>query len=148
MIEIQGNIWDAKCAFICITTCGDIKKNGDLVMGRGIAHQCANRNPGIAKQFAASVQEFGHVFTVTSHLDQGRQLVIFPTKYTWQQSSSMILIAQSVDQLNLRAVEFPDMIWALPRPGCSNGGLDWWEVKNAISYLPNNVHIYSRIGEV
>jgi len=78
MIEVEGNIWEAKCTFICITTNGYVKGNGELVMGRGVALQCVSRDNSIAKKFGESVQLYGNTFTVTPHIDMGRQLVLFP----------------------------------------------------------------------
>ena len=142
MIEVEGNIWEAKCTFICITTNGDVKKNGELVMGRGVAQQCVDRDNSIAKKFGDAVNEFGNLFIITPYMDMGRQLVLFPVKHHWRDQADLNLIQVSIGQLYTYAATHPDMIWALPRPGCGNGRLQWKDIKPLVENLPDNVHIY------
>ena len=51
MEEIAGNIWDYydKGHWIVITTNGTVKKNGENVMGAGIAKQASQRFPTLPK---------------------------------------------------------------------------------------------------
>lgn len=57
-----------------------------------------------------------------------------PTKEHWRDPSTVARIEQSLAEL--RAVT-AGMRVALPRPGCSNGGLSWDAVRPLIAhYLP------------
>ena len=54
MKEVKGDIWKSDCDIIAITTNGVVKKNGELVMGRGIASQAKQRYPDIPKILGAN----------------------------------------------------------------------------------------------
>lgn len=135
MIEMVGDIWDQDCDWLCITTNGDIKKNGRSVMGRGIALQACQKYPNIDLILARKIKERGNV--VSSLVKDGKKIIIaFPTKYHWRDKSDINLIAQSAEQL--RGYFFNQKtkpLVMLPKPGCSNGGLDWDDVKEKISEI-------------
>ncbi len=149
MQEITGNIWDQPATIICITTNEIINKKGALVMGRGIAFQCVDRNPGIQFSFGELVKNNGSIFQVTQYLDimSGRLLALFPVKQHWRQFAKLPIIEQSAIALGNFAYHQRDAIFVLPRPGCSNGGLEWGDVKPRIEQLlPDNVHIVHEGG--
>ena len=130
MQEVKGNIWDYyyKGNWIVITTNGNTKTNREAVMGKGIALQAAQRLPGLPLFLGGMLNDFGNkVF----RLDQWR-IVTFPTKYNWWEKSSLDLIEVSTNELRL-ATSFASGLQGksiyLVRPGCSNGGLDWKDVK-------------------
>jgi len=127
MIEITGNIWDFWDAgeWVCITTNGIVKSGGLAIMGRGIAKQAVDRAPAIQKQLAWKLNTFGnHVYAFLPH-----RMFSFPTKHNWRDPSDLNLIAQSCRELRMMSA---GRVY-LPRPGCSNGGLDWNEVKRIIA---------------
>ena len=148
MIEVEGNIWDYKCAILCILTNGIVTAGGNLVMGAGVARQCKDRHPEIPQIWGKRVMRYGNKFYLTSNMDKGRLLAIFPTKFHWTKPADKALIRLSAMQL--RGLLFSmstTTIVALPRPGCSNGGLDWSEVKPLIAdILPDNVHAINFLG--
>ena len=52
MIEVFGDAWElSKDHFLCITTNGEVKINGQAVMGKGIAKEAANRFPELPEAF-------------------------------------------------------------------------------------------------
>ena len=133
MIEIVGDIWDQQCDWLCITTNGIVKKDGRAVMGAGIALQAKQRYPNIDLILAKKIKERGNV--VSSLVKDGKKVIIaFPTKNDWRDSSDIGLIIQSAEQL--RKHFFNNILKPLvmlPRPGCSNGGLEWTEVRESIA---------------
>lgn len=144
MQEFVGSIWDHPCTVLCITTNPIIRSDGALVMGRGIAKQCVDRNPGVQFKFGDLVKRNGNVFQITTSTDNMRILALFPVKDHWKEQAKLSIIEESAIYLaNLATlVFFRDSIFALPRPGCGNGGLDWGKVKPLIEpILPDNVHI-------
>ncbi len=128
-----------KVDWACITTNGEIKRDGRAVMGRGIAEQAKTRWPGIDLVLANGIRTRGNVPNFLGYVDKFlrwtpsdpsldlKQTLLwsFPTKHNWRDKSDMDLIIQSARALVQEAVNFPDIEIVLPRPGCSNGGLNW-----------------------
>ena len=136
-----------KCA-ICITTHGDLRTNGDGMMGAGLAKAAAIRFPSIERCLGHHLRMRGNVPGLLGSTDEkgllplngsGRTLVLsFPTKNSWRQPSSLELIENSakllvqlVDAIQL-PMEGPLRVY-LPRPGCGLGGLIWADVRAKIS---------------
>jgi len=140
--EIKKDIWDA----VCVTTNGNIKKDGNAVMGRGIAVAFKCNIPGIDKILASELEKFGNR---VNYLGQHRfhnhpiRIFSFPTKHNWWEKSDINLIIQSAKILQVVADKYDYKI-LLPRPGCNNGGLDWKEVKEAIGFLNDNITIITK----
>ena len=125
----QADLWvvgeDADA--IVITTNGTVKRNGELVMGRGCAREAALRFPDLPKFLVQRVESRGnnvHLFSIG-----GKMIVSFPVKRDWWEMAEIRLIAQSALQL----VDLTDRQgWrdvVMPRPGCGNGRLSWWDVQ-------------------
>ena len=143
MKQVTGDFWKmARYAdAICVTTNGIIKNNGELVMGKGIALQFAQRYPGLALKLAAHVSRSGNTPCLVAFdlPDQCDLVLSFPTKHNWVNPSSLELIIDSAklvveiaNDINLKKI-------LLTRPGCGNGGLDWHrQVEPAIRDILDN----------
>lgn len=142
MIEEYGNIWNLKGDAICITTNGFVKKNGEAVMGAGIAKEAAKQFPTLPKQLGNLIKEHGnHVYSFWNLYkiydgESGdiieKDIVSFPVKHNWFEKADMELIRRSAKEL-IQQVNFG--YWnkvLLPRPGCGNGKLQWEDVKREI----------------
>lgn len=128
---------------ICVTTNGEIKKNGCLVMGKGIAETFRDSFKGIDRKLAIYVSKYGNrafnvgnaLICLNPFLSKTVRIFSFPTKYQWKDNSDLNLIKTSAKQL----VELTNKFNVkgnvyLPAPGCSNGHLDWnSQVKPAIA---------------
>lgn len=149
MREYQGDIWQFRQPgdWVCVTTNTEIKKNGQLVMGKGIAFEAAKRYPMLASALAFRQRQFGYQIEVIDNLDINK-IISFPTKIFWRSKSDINLILRSTIQLVDAATRIKGRI-LLPRPGCSNGGLEWLEVKPLLeNYLTDNRFIiFSKPGE-
>ena len=144
---IVENIWDEPCNAICITTNGFIKKNGELVMGRGIAKQAQARWDWLAKELGAQVKDSGNnVYAV--RLDSGLLLISFPVKHNWWEKADLELIERSAIQLHSFLNHWDlkkEAKVLLPRPGCGNGQLKWEDVKPVIEpILDDRVWVVTR----
>lgn len=129
MKEITGDMFLIPATYYCITTNGIVKPNGENVMGKGVALQAKlfaqqHRYGNIALKLGQLIKKYGnHV-----HWIDCTPFVSFPTKHDWRENSDIDLIRQSARELmelcheNLTSEH--DVV-LLPRPGCSNGGLDW-----------------------
>lgn len=141
MLEIEGDIWDCKTPLspICITTNGYIKKNGQCVMGRGIALQAKIRYPKLPKELGDRIKQFGNKVFYFPDYD----IITFPTKHIWTDTADIELIKSSAEQLvemvNSDYINMAESYgWKriyLVRPGCSNGKLQWKDVKSIIEKI-------------
>ena len=137
MIEIRGNIFDQKCDAICITTNGIIKKNGEAVMGAGIALQAKIKYPQLPKLLAEKIAQEGNKVYSFKFDNDDRTIITFPTKNHWKDDSDIELIKRSLLQLVWMTTRNKWERVCLPRPGCSNGRLNWFDVKKYVSKLDN-----------
>ena len=121
MIEKVGDIWQTSCEVIAITTNGIVGKNG-LIMGKGIAGDASWRYPGLSRRWGNYVLKYGNgVYSYRN--SSGVTLFSLPTKHHWRDKSDIKLITKSIKQLVVETEDFYHI--AIPRPGCSNGGLNW-----------------------
>ena len=151
MREITGNLWDYHAGtptrerlelvsesykekgWLVITTNGTIKRNGNAVMGRGVAYQAANRFPKLPLELGEKLIEGNLVYSFPKYL-----LLTMPVKHHWAYQADPNLIVESAVQL---AKLFPsglDTCIYMPRPGCGNGGLLWKDVKPLIKDILND----------
>jgi hypothetical protein len=132
MKYIKGNLWNFHSgAPVCITTNGIIKKNGELVMGAGIALQAKQRFPALPLKAGNAVKGYGNR---TLYFIEER-LFTFPTKYDWRDPSDINLIGLSAHQLKAQCDQLGFNRVYLPRPGCSNGKLNWPDVDNVLRQI-------------
>jgi len=131
MIERKGDIWtyfdSHPRSAIVITTNGFVKKNGECVMGRGVALEAKQRYPWLAKSLGAHILLYGNQVFYFSVDD--KYLVTFPVKHNWWEQADLILIETSVKRLKELTDEMKWNEVFLVRPGCGNGGLNWKDVK-------------------
>ncbi len=147
MKEVHGSIWVHFLVanhFVCITTNGTVKKNGEAVMGRGNAKQATIVIPGIERYLGKYLNHNGNIAGHLTVLTMPA-IVVFPVKQNWWEKADLYLIERSTKWLNDEATRNPSNTYHLPRPGCGNGGRDWErEVKptSGIGFLPDNVWVH------
>jgi hypothetical protein len=122
---------------VCITTNGVIDRNGNAVMGKGIALQaknlfhCETRLGNYLKTYGNRAFNLGQykrdneIFTLFS----------YPTKYDWKEMSDMTLIMKSAEQLVEMCNKFNISKCYLPPVGCGCGGLKWENVEPMLSLV-------------
>lgn len=145
MIEVVGNLWtyEPEGGYVdarVILTNGYVKKNGEAVMGKGCAKEAAALYPDVPAKLGHLIKQYGnHVHLLTQdwmYYDGVAHLlwdvVSFPTKHNWQESSTYSLVKRSAVELSHLANERKWKNVVLPRPGCGNGGLTWKYVKPVI----------------
>lgn len=135
MKEIKDDIWKYydQGNWICITTNGFVKNNGECVMGRGVALQCKQRFPMFPKILGDAIVKNGNVVNMFVNY----RLITLPVKHNWWEKADLELIEKSIKALTkVRPIE--GNIY-LTRPGCHNGRLKWDEVKQILEkYLDDN----------
>ena len=137
MIEQSSqDIWTYQANCVVITTNGFVRRDGACVMGRGIALQAKRRYPSVEYRIGEAIRSQGN------HVYMMGDLCTFPVKHNWWEKADLDLIRRSAQELAELARQYPDMVFAMPHPGCHNGGRDWSEVKPLLeSVLPDNIHI-------
>ena len=127
MKEIQGNIWnwhDAG-AYIVVPTNGYVKKNGECVMGRGIARQAAIKFPNLPKELGRAIMHTGN----RVYVFDGLRIITFPVKHNWWERADPELIEKSANELRDGIYIALDELVVMPRVGCGNGRLSWTVVR-------------------
>ncbi|MDU8351202.1 hypothetical protein RYA05_04735 [Pseudomonas syringae pv. actinidiae] len=132
---------------ICVTTNGEIKKNGCATMGQGCAKFVRDSFKGIDAKLGKYLKAHGNrVFNLGAQHYQGRNfvLVTFPTKHLWRANSDTALIQKSAQELVALCDKFnvTGKVY-IPAPGCSNGKLKWSAVKPLLSNLDERFVVYS-----
>ena len=129
MLEVQNDFWQEietnKYDAICCTTNRIVKKNGELVMGAGIAKLFKQKYPDLPAEWGERITYGNNMQGVMLTRKDDLYLMAFPTKLDWRDSSKMPIIEFSAKALlwQARLLNWKKVL--LPRPGCSNGGLDW-----------------------
>lgn len=115
----------------CITTNGDVKRNGECVMGRGTALRAKELRPMIAKELGDLILTFGNrPFLLPGNF------VSLPVKHHWDESADPVLIRRSIQHIAsiLRVYDWGGLVF-LPRPGCGNGQLKWKDMRDMVTDL-------------
>jgi O-acetyl-ADP-ribose deacetylase (regulator of RNase III) len=123
MKYITGNLFEYSThGYLCIPTNGDVKNNGRLVMGEGVALLSAAIYRKFPDILGDHVSKNGNI----PYLCEYYKLISWPTKHHWYDKksdinlllSSMYKIIELVTQKGISEVY-------LPKVGCGAGGLSW-----------------------
>lgn len=144
----RGDMWTAFAAadLFLITTNSAIRKDGALVMGRGIARQARERFPGLAEALGQHILntcgELGEYSLLISPRWPTAKLGAFQVKRHYSQTASLELIRHSTAALCAWCADHPDAQVALNFPGIGNGRLRREDVLPIIAQLPDQVTIW------
>ena len=145
MLETTGNIWtNYHTAKIVIPTNGFVKKNGEAVMGKGLAYQAKKIFPNLPLELGNLLKKRGnHIYELESGL------ISFPVKHNWWEPADISLIEKSCQELVLLDFDKDYTKVVLPRVGCGNGKLSWSVVKEILeSYLSDKFIIVNFEGAI
>ena len=114
------------------------KRNGDAVMGAGVAKQAAERWPWLPASLGNFIirGDGPAVLTFQAHKDDVPGLfhvVCVPTKHDWRQPSTLGLVELGVRTLIPQVNRSRWQTVALPRLGCGLGGLRWEDVEPVLA---------------
>ena len=125
---IPGNIFDTEMQTITITVnCGGI-------MGKGIALEMKKRCKPAYENYRNLCEngcmKMGEpVVYDDEEVLKDKKILFFPTKFNWKNKSNLFEIengleyfAEHYDDMGIESIAFPAL-------GCSNGGLNWNDVK-------------------
>lgn len=144
MIIKYGDMWSRfeEVDHFYITTNATIRKDGALVMGRGIARQAKQRLKGIDFLLGREIQNVGELYGL---IRAGSPTPVggFQVKYHWSDKADPALIAYSAIKLREEALRFADQSFCLNYPGIGNGRLRVAEVAPILEVLPDNVEVWA-----
>lgn len=147
MKEVKGDFWEWAREFkpdaIVCTTNKIVKTNGRLVMGAGIAKDFRDKYEDVDLEWGKMLKRNSRLTLMVSMSCQftgghhtPMYLISFPTKYHWNDDSSLSMISIAARQLKL----FTDITGCskvlMVRPGCGLGGLVWESVKFILYQVP------------
>lgn len=126
--------------WLVVPTNQTVRKDGNAVMGAGLAFQAAQKFPDIPARYGKSLQAKSYRMAFNDH-----RLLLVPTKIDWRQSSSTRLVSEGAQGIAKWAIAHPTEKIVVPALGCGKGGLSWEVVKpillklldlNNVSLLP------------
>lgn len=155
-----GDMWSAydNADLFLITTNATIKRNGALVMGRGIARQAFDRFPGLDAVLGKQILNVCGTPSALPRSGQGEygllvssrwpkaKLGAFQVKWHYSQPASLDLIRCSTAMLCAWCADHPAAHIALNFPGIGNGSLHREDVLPIIAQLPDQVTIWEYLS--
>lgn len=143
MILKKGNIFDDfdTLDYVGITTNSILNKQGELVMGAGIAKTAKEYNKHLPLLFGSQIKAKEVEGGFYGVLLQGKYFA-FQTKRHWKDKSDIQDVIRSINILNRGAEKHPMKIFGLPFPAINNGGLKAKDVLPYLEALPDNVVVY------
>lgn len=137
--EVTGSIFDADVEVLVNPV------NCVGVMGKGLAKQFKEKYSEYYKSYKKACSrgafELGRValYSVSFHGDTPWIICSFPTKYHWEDSSTVDSITSGLKDLKSCIEWIHIRSIAIPALGCGLGGLDWKEVKPLIYEILGNL---------
>lgn len=167
MKELVCNVLTTECDAICITTNGFVKRNGECVMGRGIAKQIKEVIPIIPKVLGNLITQYGNNVHILLTQPNKPTLISFPVKPAsvinngtnvvnhcntrigevtagFLAKADLAIIEESCKQLVaiVNKTEWKTIL--LPLVGCGAGELKYHQVKPILEkYLDDRFYICS-----
>lgn len=137
MRTATGDLWTYPAQAIVIPINWRTKKNGEAVMGAGVAKQAAQRWPWLPRHLgleiaASKAPKFCIDLTARMESD-GPVILSVPTKRDWRDPADLGLIALAPAFLVTMADHYDWQTVALPRLGCGLGQLRWEDVRPVLA---------------
>ncbi len=150
MIHAVGDMWSVfeEVDLFLITANAAIKRNGALVMGRGIAREARDRFPGLdgilGRWIADTVGPESRYNLLISPRWPKARLGLFQVKFHWKESADITLISEGVDDLIEWCSDNPGKEVALNYPGIGNGRVHPMQVAPFVNKLPDCVTLWTK----
>jgi hypothetical protein len=153
LLRTNGDLWQMHSHVKVIPTNGVVSAQHEVVMGAGVALQAKKRMPQLPFMIGRRIEKFGnnvHIIQVPDNLRETMKcsvLVAFPTKFHWQDKSTLWLVEKSCKQL-CQAYEqnWWDSI-LLPEVGMGLGGLSPEEVYPLLDLYFNDDFMVVKFGK-
>jgi len=138
-------MWDAFGKGIFMITTNPVRrKDGAVVMGRGIALEAKKRFPNLPYDFGEQLEKFPHLNSV-GYIGtyDGAPIYYFMVKDHWREPASLEIIERSVAAIDywFWISDTNDRV-DLNFPGIGNGKLKREDVLPLLENLPDNFHVW------
>lgn len=142
MVLEKGDMWSVfnTAKIFMITTNPIRRKDGAVVMGRGIAREAKERFPDLPYHFGRRLESNGNQFVGCI----SDPIWYFMVKDHWAQPAKLEIIDASVEDCLYKFNEFDGMRVDLNFPGIGNGQLSREDVLPLMERLPDNFHIWEK----
>jgi len=139
------SVYDDADLFL-ITTNSTIRRDGRLVMGRGIARQARDRFPGLAGAFGRQILSCcgnqGEYGLLVSPRWPEAKLGAYQVKRHYGQPANLELVRHSTTALCAWCADHPEALVHLNFPGVGNGRLQREDVLPIVAQLPARVTVW------
>ena len=144
MLLKKGDIFEDEhiLDFVCITTNSILNKNGELVMGAGVAKRAKDLHKELPKLFGDAINSRSAISGFYGMLLVKDKYVAFQTKVHWKDKSPIDVVKRSIIMLERTAIKYKGKRFGLPFPAINNGGLTVGMVLPYLEKLPDNVVVY------
>jgi O-acetyl-ADP-ribose deacetylase (regulator of RNase III) len=129
VIERVADLWATPADARVVPVNWTLKRNGEAVMGAGVALAAAAKYPWLSREQGAFMRMVGPGTAVGVFRTVSGALVTFPTKYDWREPSDLELIEKSARELVAATEDQGFRSVALPCVGCGLGRLTWSDVR-------------------
>jgi O-acetyl-ADP-ribose deacetylase (regulator of RNase III) len=139
----KGDILDSKMKFLINTV------NCVGIMGKGIALSFKGKYPEMFQDYKVrcSQKQISLGKPYCYYDKSGKTIVNFPTKYHWRNNSKILDIEKGLLYLVEHYEEWGITSIAFPPLGCTNGKLDWKQVKPLLIKYASKMNIPVEIYE-
>ena len=147
-----GDMWSvaSESDYFCITTNSYLRKDGCLVMGRGIANQALVKFPnigmfagGLIRVHAICKRKIYSLLLFENPWSRSpKNFGLFRVKDHFRDAAKIPIIRESAESLREIATTNSDARFDLNFPGIGYGRLDEKDVVGILRILPPNVHIW------
>jgi len=134
----KGNLLKSDCDYLCFTSNSVINKEGELVMGKGIAKAFKDAMPNLPYFFGQLIKNKS-----SYHYKKIDNIIALQTKIDWRDDSELDFVIKTIQILKEHAIEELNKTFAVPLLGTLNGKLNQQIIREAMSQLPDNVYIYT-----
>ncbi len=142
MILERGNMWDVFGQGIFMITTNPIqRKDGAVVMGRGIALEAKTKFPELPYIFGEKLKKNGNLFVDQIGVFDSVPIWYFMVKDHWFKDADLGIIASSCWMLQKHFLGMDQRV-DLNFPGIGNGKLPRDRVLYLLEELPDNIHIW------
>ena len=110
---------------VCVTTNNALRRNGNGIMGAGIAKTALFLAPDAEKKLGIHIRKYGDSAKICVLDASEYHMLSFPTKHHWRDKSDIMLIEEACRELMVIKQRLGLEAIYLPPMGCGLGGLDW-----------------------